>query len=139
MREGATAARIQKAYREWRDSAAAAAAAAPAARAPQGGRPVPSQGLSQEAIEAARQGRQTFGTFGYPSVRREPEQFDISMGDPAVEMEDDTLPQAKRLSDELFNNIVERYSQLSLDELKERYKTILGKSDEDCKDAIQKI
>ena len=121
-----------KAYREWRDSATAAAAAAsaassaaaPAASAPQGGRPVPSQGLSQEAIEAARQGRQTCGTHGYPSVRREPQSFYMAVDDTpkstVSDMDIDLEIEAKKMAEDLYRRIIINFSRLPLDELKIR-------------------
>jgi hypothetical protein len=115
----------------------ASAGEAPAASAPQGGRPVPSQGLSPEAREAMQQGRQTLGQFGYPSTRRQPQIFDISTGDPEVEMKDDPMPLAKQLAEELFKNLIEQYSQKTLEELKEHYKNVLSKSNSRVKELIE--
>jgi len=112
-------------------------AATPAASVPQGGRPVPSQGLSQEAIEAARQGRQTLGQFGYPSTRTQPQTYDISTGDPEVEMKDDPMPLAKQLAEELFKNLIEQYSQKTLEELKEHYKNVLSKPNSRVRELIE--
>jgi hypothetical protein len=93
--------------------------------------------LSPEAREAMQQGQRTFGTVGYPSTRRQPQIFDISTSDPEVEMKDDPMPLAKQLAEELFKNLIEQYSQKTLEELKEHYKTVLSKSNSRVKELIQ--
>ena len=82
---------------------------------------------------------QTFGTLGYLSAkaRKEPQIFDISMGDPDVEMKDDPLPLAKKLVEELFKSLIDQCSQRALDQLQEHSKSVLGKSNKHVKDLIE--
>ena len=122
---------------QFRPAPPGAAAAAPTASAPQGGRPVAPYVLSPEAREAMQQGQRAFGTLGYPSTVRQPQILDISTGDPDVDMEDDPMPLAKQLAEELFKNLIEQYSQKTLEELKEHYTKVLSKSNSRVKELLE--